>query len=527
MNLTLIKTATAGRYRAWVSPYVGLYLLLSVLINLSFGYPLSGLYCLAFTALLMLLAAVAPKAQKVLIAISVLIASFYYPFGQVYGAPNFNTLLALHSTNVEEASEILLIFPLHDYFIGLAILAAGIVALRRKPLEKQGWWHLESACLAFILVAWVTQPVMNQLTGGVFNLKDTGLPLARFIKDTVESKLSVDKEIDRMNQLATLKDDWHVLSVKPQQQIYVVVVGESARRDALGAFGGRWDNTPFISQLNGQFFSHYTSAASSTQKSLGLTLNQVVDGKPEYQNNIITLANRAGFDTWWLSNQGQIGQYDTPIASIARRAKNVHFLKNGDFEADKATRDEDLLNFTPEALARPVDRPRLLVYHLVGSHPKACDRTRGRFVERLQSLETSCYLYSITQTDGFLQQLWQQLHSSGLSFSMIYFSDHGLAFKERGTPNEYLAHDDKYRQNFEVPMFISSSHDTHHQMIDAPRSANDFLALFSQWTGIQTEEIKPGYRFVSTEKGPPVEVTNFALKRLPFSQLPPDPFPQF
>jgi len=68
MNLTLIKTATAGRYRAWVSPYVGLYLLLSVLINLAFGYPLSGLYSLAFTALLVLLAAVAPKTQKTLIA---------------------------------------------------------------------------------------------------------------------------------------------------------------------------------------------------------------------------------------------------------------------------------------------------------------------------------------------------------------------------------------------------------------------------------------------------------------------------
>ncbi|HBH65067.1 MAG TPA: phosphoethanolamine transferase [Erwinia persicina] len=524
MNLTLIKTASAGRYRAWISPYVGLYLLLSALINLAFGYPISGLYTLAFTALLVLLAAVALTSQKILIAACATIAGFYYPFGQVYGPPNFNTLLALHATNVEEASEILLIFPLHDYVIGLAILIVGAVALMRKPRVKQPWGHPESACLAFVLVALITQPVINQLTGGVFNLKDTGFPMARFVKDTIESKLSVDKEIDRMNQLATLKDDWHVTSVKPQQQIYVVVIGESARRDALGAFGGRWDNTPFASQLNGQFFTHYTSAASSTQKSLGLTLTQVVDGKPEYQNNIITLANRAGFDTWWLSNQGQIGQFDTPIASIARRAKNVHFLKNGDFEADKATRDEDLLNFTPAALTHPVARPRLLVYHLVGSHPKACDRTRGRYVERLHSLETSCYLYSVTQTDGFLQQLWQQLHSSGLTFSMIYFSDHGLAFKEKGTRNEYLTHDDKYRQNFEVPMFISSGNDRRHQKIATPRSANDFMMLFSQWTGIQSQEIVPRYRFISEDKGPAIEVTNFALKRLPFSQLQQDPF---
>ncbi|OFC63557.1 sulfatase-like hydrolase/transferase [Candidatus Erwinia dacicola] len=79
-----------------------------------------------------------------------------------------------------------------------------------------------------------------------------------------------------------------------------MVIGESARRDALGAFGGRWDNTPFVSQLKGQFFTHYTAAASSTQKSLGLTLTLGSGSgrhKPQYQNNIITLVNRSGFDT--------------------------------------------------------------------------------------------------------------------------------------------------------------------------------------------------------------------------------------
>ncbi|SQA96459.1 Putative phosphoethanolamine transferase ybiP [Cedecea neteri] len=62
----------------------------------------------------------------------------------------------------------------------------------------------------------------------------------------------------------------------------------------------------------------------------------------------MTLANRAGFQTWWFSNQGQIGEYDTAIASIAKRADEVQFLKNGDFEADKNTRDEALLKMTAQ-----------------------------------------------------------------------------------------------------------------------------------------------------------------------------------
>ena len=99
------------------------------------------------------------------------------------------------------------------------------------------------------------------------------------------------------------------------------------RRDALGAFGGHWDNTPFASSVNGTLFTDYVAASGSTQKSLGLTLNRVVDGKPQFQDNFVTLANRAGFQTWWFSNQGQIGEYDTAIASIAKRADEVQFLK--------------------------------------------------------------------------------------------------------------------------------------------------------------------------------------------------------
>lgn len=121
--------------------------------------------------------------------------------------------------------------------------------------------------------------------------------------------------------------------------------------------------------MNGDFFMDYIAASGSTQKSLGLTLNRVVDNKPQYQDNFVTLANRAGFQTWWFSNQGQIGEYDTAIASIAKRADEAHFLKNGDFEADKNTRDDALLTMTAQVLATERTQPQLIVLHLMGSHP--------------------------------------------------------------------------------------------------------------------------------------------------------------
>lgn len=523
MNLILSARQTMSQLRAALSPWNGLYLLLSLLINLGLGYALSPLYTFAFAALLIVLANRFRRTQRCLILVSTLTAAAYYPFGQAYGPPNFNTLLSLHATNMAEASEIAAIFPWHSYLVAVFILVVGLIAFRRPlPATRKGA-PFEQACLVFTVAAALTQPISNATSGGVFSLTDIGFPVVRFVKDTVVSQLTVQEELTRMNALASLQDSWQVTSVHPSKQVYVIVIGESARRDALGAFGGRWANTPWMSEAKGQLFVNYTSAASSTQKSLGITLNRLEDGKPLYQDNIITLANRAGFSTYWFSNQGQIGQYDTPIASIARRADYVHFLKEGDFEADKSTTDNDLLTLMPQALKQPLDKPRLIVLHLMGSHPKTCDRTGGHYDTYFQSPELSCYLYTMTQTDRFLQQLWEQLHSSGLSYSMIYFSDHGLAIKGRGTKSAFLAHDDHFQQNFDVPFFITSSGDTQHQVYKVARSANDFLKLFVQWTGITTPQIKPDYRFISRQKAPPIYVTNFKLQRVDYRQLKQDP----
>ncbi len=142
---------------------------------------------------------------------------------------------------------------------------------------------------------------------------DTGYPAFRFVKDVVVNNNEVLDEQARMAQLAGMKDSWHVLAVKPKYHLYVVVIGESARRDALGAFGGHWDNTPFASSVNGYLFNNYIAASGSTQKSLGLTLNRVVDGKPQYQDNFVTLANRAGFQTGGSPTGGKLAS-TTPLS---------------------------------------------------------------------------------------------------------------------------------------------------------------------------------------------------------------------
>src|SRR5690606_9001207 len=146
MNLTL-KESLVTRGRA-LSPWTGFYFLQSLLINFALGYPFSLLYAVAFTCVLLLLWRSAPRVQKGLLGICSLVAAMYFPFSQAYGAPNLNTLLAMHSTNMEESTEILTIFPWYSYVVGLFIFALGVIAVRRKPEAKKGWNRLDSLYLA-------------------------------------------------------------------------------------------------------------------------------------------------------------------------------------------------------------------------------------------------------------------------------------------------------------------------------------------------------------------------------------------
>ena len=524
INSTLQQAMSYSREQNLFHWKAGVLFLLGWLINFSLGYELSLLDTVGFFCLLCFLERLSWRAFKYILIVCSLVAACYFPFGRTYGAPNFNSILSLYSSNPEEASEILRVFPLWYYLVSLGILGGTALVLRRPVRFFPRWSTCHASLLTVFLACALVAPLTVFHTKGSFSLLNASYPVFRFVKDLTLINMTVNAEHQRMQDLATLQDNWHITAVKPAHQVYVVVIGESARRDALGAFGGHWDNTPFMSEVNGVLFQNYLAAASSTQQSLGLTLTLVgKDGQPQYQNNIVTLAKRAGFHTYWFSNQGQLGHYDTAIASIAKRADNVRFMKEGNFFSQD-TQDMDLLKFTNEALGDESDAPKLIVYHLIGSHPKACERTHHKYVTFVNNEEISCYLYSITQTDNFLASLHKQLQSSGQSFSMIYFSDHGLSFKERGSRSEYLSHNDQFQQNYQVPLLITSSGDTHQRDIKAVRSANDFMSLFSQWSGIRSAEVVPAYHFISEQQVPSIHVTDFALNKVNYDKLPQDPF---
>ncbi|WAT05969.1 hypothetical protein O1V64_07410 [Rouxiella badensis] len=90
-------------------------------------------------------------------------------------------------------------------------------------------------------------------------------------------------------------------------------------------------------------FTHYISAASSTQTSLKNSLSLRRGLYVELNNNIITLANKAGFTTFWYSNQGSLGPHDTSVSSFAKRANLFNFMQKGKSSDGVGSGDFDLL----------------------------------------------------------------------------------------------------------------------------------------------------------------------------------------
>ncbi|MBN6710502.1 phosphoethanolamine transferase [Haemophilus haemoglobinophilus] len=291
------------------------------------------------------------------------------------------------------------------------------------------------------------------------------------------------------------------------------------RKDYMSTYGYPIETTPFLSAIPGTIFNNYISAAPNTQPSLKNTLyRQTKDNQLIYTDNIISLANKANFKTYWLSNQGMFGQYDTIASRIGQQADYFFFTNKGSYD-DKNHFDTALLEPFKKALKEKSEKANLIVLHLIGSHPEFCNRLEKQPSEKRFSKEVDCYIETIKQTDHFIATINEILKKNNQSYSVLYFSDHGLShYKNKKT----LAVGNKYKQNYEVPLIKFSSDDVKREYIQAPKSAFQFMGGFAQWLGIQEKHLQQEQNFFSEETTLPIKVFNWQ-KFVNFEDLDSDP----
>lgn len=328
------------------------------------------------------------------------------------------------------------------------------------------------------------------------------------------------------NQLRKLKKQslWEITKSSPSYDTYVLVIGKGARKDYHGAYGYPINNTPFMSNTDGILVDGFVSSGTTDDSlSLLLTYPDKSNSLPRHELNLISLANDAGFETSWLSNQSRLGKSETPITAIADRSSKKIFIKQKK-SSSKNTDDLNLLPIFNKILFQPHKKPRLIVLHLQGSYPEPCERLHNFKNNHLTSTpfyaEISCYLASIEKADSFLWSVKKDLdlyaNTENKKYSMIYISDHGLSHSRES--DRMTLKNINTKQQYEIPLFKTSSDDNRRQTIKKYSSGLNFTNGLSSWMGIESSQLNNSYNLFSATPD-----DNDHSHKAKLSSLPDDP----
>jgi len=211
-----------------------------------------------------------------------------------------------------------------------------------------------------------------------------------------------------------------------------LVIGESASRSFMGAYGYPRDTTPWMTRASaedgGLLFKHAYTSWGQTVPALERALtqkNQYNDREFYDSLTILDLAKKAGYKTYWFSNQGAIGSADTAITLVGKTADRSVWVADTLAEKDTIQYDESLLTLLEEVSP---DENNFVVLHVMGSHENCFNRFPPEFAffsEPGKFDMVTNYFDSLRYTDYVLQKAWEYGRARLNLQALIYFSDHG------------------------------------------------------------------------------------------------------
>jgi glucan phosphoethanolaminetransferase (alkaline phosphatase superfamily) len=434
------------------------------------------------TILLMILIIICSSSKKsfyYFIIPLVTLYSIYTPIGLTYGGVAYHYIASAFATDINETHEFFKNIPIKNYFMAIIIIPL-VIAYYKITTNLEIKMHRNKTILiVFIFIALFKQAPFQFFTD---------------IKNSIKEVKKEQKVLEDLDK----ETSWEKVTLtNSKYDTYVLIIGESVRRDYLHAYGYSTPNTPFLSKSNGILVDGLTAPAKNTVASLRLMLTQATtDNQPQYDKNFIDLANQSGLQTYWLSNQGYLGEHDTPLTAIAKKSTDTFFLKKGSYDSLN-TSDFSLIPEFKKLITNK--NKKLIVIHLYGSHPNACDRIEDypKILEKVESRyeEINCYISSIKKTDSILQEIYTSLVNTekkdNISFSMLYFADHGLSSQQDGD-NIVLRVGEK-KQSYQVPLFTVNSDSIERKKCKAFKSGLNFTNGIGNWLGIISNQQLPRY----------------------------------
>ena len=261
----------------------------------------------------------------------------------------------------------------------------------------------------------------------------------------------------------------------------VVVLGESMRRNYMHCYGYPLENTPKQDSLvrTGDLvlFSDAISSAAWTTGSISQSMSFYTLEGPEkewYKYPALPLVlSKAGYYTYWVSNQEKQGTGIQPIPTLASTSDSTRFVRirtAGDWNASP---DSDILPLLFDQKMTPAGKDLFEVVHLMGSHTPYSDRyihekapfTVDNLPKTLPNGKPTptdakrrgiiCdYVNSIHYNDQVVAQIFQRY--SQTPAIVIYLSDHGQAVFENPERPDYYEHEVS-QAGLMIPLMVYTS----------------------------------------------------------------------
>jgi glucan phosphoethanolaminetransferase (alkaline phosphatase superfamily) len=280
-----------------------------------------------------------------------------------------------------------------------------------------------------------------------------------------EEIFSINPDIQNFTFQATKRDSI------PEREVYIFVIGETARYASFSINGYKRETTPLLSKTNNliSYTDVYTSA-NLTSISLPLILSRATSqdfGRAKKEKAITDAFSEAGFSTYWIANQSSGNTY---VRNIADRT-NQSFFSIKDFDSVNNF-DEDLWQYLKEVFSKN-EQKQFIVMHTLGSHFRYNLRYPDRFRKfqpdltgmtdytligkNMKEQLVNSYDNSILYTDYFLANTIKKLNELDAVSYLFYISDHGENLYD--DENDYVLHAYDHPSEIEVhiPVFVWTS----------------------------------------------------------------------
>lgn len=313
----------------------------------------------------------------------------------------------------------------------------------------------------------------------------------------------------------------------PGRQVYVLVIGETARADHSQLNGYARATAPLLFKEPNLFpLRDIVSPWSFTNHAVPVILNRISahDGEPvSNEKSIIGAFREAGFKTYWLSNQQPVGLGETVITYFAREAHEAIFLNTSARIMEKAgSYDEQLLAPLKRLINRNEDKS-FFVIHLLGSHDSYDKRYPPAFDVFQPSLSAqsnpdhhdvrnkaaviNSFDNSMRYTDYVVAQIIDTVRATHATATVVYSSDHGETLFDDGCTRS--GHGSSAKQEFPVSAAIwtSDQHRTYWPNKSAALALNAAKPITTEYlfssaidlAGIELDQPDMGHSLASSQ----------------------------